>query len=374
MTARSANSGGIPRSTSRSVATMTTGTTGSATTIGPSGISTTAGNGDVSTASEDTTSSRLKRNDRRHHPVPDRLIRVPHLGSTRALRGTGVSHRALDEQKRVSRIHHGVYGSTGDGETLWAPGWADEAWIDLYTRARALQLIRPDAVISGTSAARLLGWPVPRDRGNEVLTVTTEPATARVERPGVRTRVSERCTTRQYYGVTVNSRHWILAELARDLGVAELTAVVDTIVGTWHGPPETDLDTLRTVMGAVGRFVGAPRMRAALTAAREDVDSPRETRLRLSIVAAGLPEPEVHPTIPVGGYAVHPDLGYPDLRIAIEYEGDEHRTDPQRWAQDIERYEILQQLGWIVLRVTARTSMPRFLERLRVHLATASAT
>ena len=31
------------------------------------------------------------------------------------------------------------------------------------------------------------------------------------------------------------------------------------------------------------------------------------------------------------------NLGYPELRIAIEYEGEHHLTDPLQWAEDIAR-------------------------------------
>jgi len=44
------------------------------------------------------------------------------------------------------------------------------------------------------------------------------------------------------------------------------------------------------------------------------------------------------------------DLAYPHLRIAIEYEGDQHRTDPRQWQRDIEKHELLADLGWRVIR------------------------
>ena len=52
------------------------------------------------------------------------------------------------------------------------------------------------------------------------------------------------------------------------------------------------------------------------------------------------------------GAVLHPDLAYPELRIAIEYEGEEHRLDGQRWRDDIARRRALERLGWIVLRMT----------------------
>ncbi|MBT2516509.1 DUF559 domain-containing protein [Streptomyces sp. ISL-90] len=80
-----------------------------------------------------------------------------------------------------------------------------------------------------------------------------------------------------------------------------------------------------------------------------------ETLMRLLLVAGGLPEPLIGVPVPVGDGSIvlHPDLAYPDLRIAIEYEGDDHR-DAGRWHRDIERRELFEDAGWRVIRVTSR--------------------
>lgn len=46
------------------------------------------------------------------------------------------------------------------------------------------------------------------------------------------------------------------------------------------------------------------------------------------------------------------DLAYPELRIAIEYEGDGHRTDQEQWRRDIQRQQYLEGEGWMVIRLT----------------------
>lgn len=48
-----------------------------------------------------------------------------------------------------------------------------------------------------------------------------------------------------------------------------------------------------------------------------------------------------------------PDMTYPEARIAIEYDGDVHRTDPRTWRRDIARKQRLEELGWRVIVVTA---------------------
>lgn len=96
--------------------------------------------------------------------------------------------------------------------------------------------------------------------------------------------------------------------------------------------------------------------RDALPLLRAGVDSAPESLLRLLIVAAGLPEPEVNQWITddAGRRVSRPDLQYRVQRIALEYEGEHHLTDPRQWSRDIDRDDRLRALGWTVLRFTKR--------------------
>ncbi|WP_074946281.1 endonuclease domain-containing protein [Jiangella alba] len=111
---------------------------------------------------------------------------------------------------------------------------------------------------------------------------------------------------------------------------------------------------------------------------RPGVDSPMETRVRLLIVDAGLPCPEIGANVidDTGAWLARPDLSYPSLRIAIEYDGDHHRTDQRQWRRDRFRDERLRDLGWIVIPLTADDVLRyprRTVERIRryVHLRSA---
>jgi hypothetical protein len=46
-------------------------------------------------------------------------------------------------------------------------------------------------------------------------------------------------------------------------------------------------------------------------------------------------------------------MGWEDIKIAADYEGDHHRTDRRRFNHDIRRAEAVAELGWIDVRVTA---------------------
>ncbi len=53
------------------------------------------------------------------------------------------------------------------------------------------------------------------------------------------------------------------------------------------------------------------------------------------------------------------EFAYPELRLALEYEGAHHRTETRQWNRDIEKYQHYAQAGWEVLRVTADLLYPR---------------
>ncbi len=83
-------------------------------------------------------------------------------------------------------------------------------------------------------------------------------------------------------------------------------------------------------------------------------DSPMETRLRLLIVRGGLPRPAANLDVVVdGAWLARPDLSYPGLRIAIEYDGDHHRADRRQWQRDVGRRRVLEDAGWLLIVVTA---------------------
>jgi len=110
---------------------------------------------------------------------------------------------------------------------------------------------------------------------------------------------------------------------------------------------------------------GIVRCREAIDLVRPGTDSSMETRTRLLLVQAGLPCPQVN--VPAyddaGRFLALPDLSYPELRIAIEYDGDVHRTDPATWRRDVERRQRLEDAGWIIVTATADDVL-RFPERL----------
>lgn len=130
----------------------------------------------------------------------------------------------------------------------------------------------------------------------------------------------------------------------------------------------TRLDTAKVELLAE-RYKGyrnIRRARRALKLVDAGSESPRETWLRLLLVDAGYPRPRTQ--IPVygeyGELVAVVDLGWEDIKLALEYEGDHHRTDRRQFTRDIARFEALSDLGWIVIRVTADDTQGGILHRV----------
>lgn len=87
------------------------------------------------------------------------------------------------------------------------------------------------------------------------------------------------------------------------------------------------------------------------------VDSPMESETRITTTQYGLPRAVTNYTVPgatfSNGAPITLDLAWPEFRVAIEYDGDHHRTDKAQWRRDNDKRELLRHHHWIVLIATA---------------------
>jgi very-short-patch-repair endonuclease len=70
--------------------------------------------------------------------------------------------------------------------------------------------------------------------------------------------------------------------------------------------------------------------------------------------------------------AAYLDLGWPESMVGVEYNGDQHRTERRQYVKDIQRLEMLEQLGWIIVRVVAQDRPEGIVRRVRAALAKSS--
>ncbi len=75
---------------------------------------------------------------------------------------------------------------------------------------------------------------------------------------------------------------------------------------------------------------------------------------RLALIRAGLPAPHTQIEVrnAVGRVFARLDMGWPEWKVAVEYDGAQHWTDARQRAWDIDRWAELEAAGWSVIRVS----------------------
>jgi very-short-patch-repair endonuclease len=100
---------------------------------------------------------------------------------------------------------------------------------------------------------------------------------------------------------------------------------------------------------------GLRQLEAALDLVDEGAQSPKETWLRLLLIKAGFPKPQTQiPILSSDGYPKYfLDMGWEDIKLTVEYDGEQHRISRPQFVWDVERLEYIQQVGWTHIRVLA---------------------
>ena len=218
------------------------------------------------------------------------------------------------------------------------------AHVDLTapTRARAALLVVPAGVVSHHTAAVLWGGVVPE---TTITHLTVATAKLRRAREALKCHVNGAARHTRHRGVALTTPAQTFVDLAEHLALVDLVVLGDSLVHKQVVTLELLLSAAREARGR-----GAALARAAAELVREGAESPMETRVRLMLHFAGLPEPDVQHVVGDGRYRL--DLAWPVLRVAVEYDGRHHADDTHQWGRDLSRREWLDGQGWrlIVLR------------------------
>ena len=79
----------------------------------------------------------------------------------------------------------------------------------------------------------------------------------------------------------------------------------------------------------------------------------------------GFPIPETQIPVLDGGVPfAYLDMGWRHIQLAVEYDGDQHRTDRPQYVKDIRRHPKIEKRGWEVVRVIAEDRESEILERV----------
>ena len=266
--------------------------------------------------------------------VPQALRYKPFRGSVAVAAGL-LTARQL-EGPAWRRLFHDVYICA-------------DATVDHLTVCQAAALLLPaGAALSHRSAALL---------HNTNILVRDQPVEATASaglrsQPGLRVVRSqlEPADIWRRGGLPVTSPLRTAFDLARSRDLTAAVIALDALMFRRVITP----DSFRAYLAGRSRWAGVRVAATALDLARVDVESPMETRLRLAIVLAGLPEPVVQYDVlsPQGRFVARLDLAYPKKRVGLEYDGDHHR-ERTTFQHDAVRLNRLRLLDWTVLRFTA---------------------
>jgi hypothetical protein len=217
--------------------------------------------------------------------------------------------------------------------------------------AEAALLLTPGAAVSHHTALSLWTDDVRAGDTNVHVTVRRDPHQVLPRVAGLRVHEVQHLDLVLRAGLPLTSPERTFLDLAPYCDLTELVTAGDSLARHTYTQPEHLIDLTTSALGI--RHVRRARQAAALV--RSGVDSPMETRLRLLLVLAGLPEPVVGHVVndSAGGWVAKPDLAYPDIKHAIEYDGKHHLVDARQWRQDIRRRENLEREGWLVRVITS---------------------
>lgn len=151
-------------------------------------------------------------------------------------------------------------------------------------------------------------------------------------------------------------------DLGRRLPREQAIARMDALM---HATPFSIEDVLLLAKRHSGAR-GLRRLRAALLLVDAGAASPKETWLRLLLIDAGLPVPATQIPALDGSWPVaFLDMGWEQYKVAVEYDGDHHRTDRRQYRKDQRRLRKLEEMGWIVIRVIAGDTADDAVRRVR---------
>ncbi|SBS73075.1 conserved hypothetical protein [uncultured Mycobacterium sp.] len=230
-----------------------------------------------------------------------------------------------------------------------------EPTLEVRTRAAALWV--PGGIIAGRAAAALHGasW-IGAAAPIELI------GRARRRQPGVIVR-EERIRVGEFMplnDLVVTTPERTALDIARHLPRGEAVAHLDALAAATGIKPADVLSLADRYPGARG----VRRARAVAPLTDPGAQSPRESWLRLLLIDAGYPRPSTQIPVSDGYTTAFVDLGWDEPKIGLEYEGGHHQTERRQFVRDIGRHDMLEELGWLIIRVVKEHSRGYILRRV----------
>jgi len=263
------------------------------------------------------------------------------IGSEALASGRVTRHELATKYQRVLPDVYATLGPLSLNDHIYS------AW--LWSRRRA--------VVTGLAASALYGakW-VDVDVPIDLNSPNTKPPRGVITRD--ETLYEDEVQIRRTLPVTTVER--TAFDLARRGTPWQAVAWVDALGRATGFEP----DAVRALARRHPHIKNLLRVEKVLAQMDTGAESPRETYLRLKLIDAGFPRPLTQiPVLRPNGRRYFLDMGWPEQMIAVEYDGEHHRTDRSSYLKDVERSEYLAMVGWIVIRVLADHSRANIIHR-----------
>ncbi|GAA4779440.1 hypothetical protein GCM10025784_29970 [Citricoccus nitrophenolicus] len=278
------------------------------------------------------------------------------------------------------QLRHPSLVTATRGIRFWDVG--ERPWLEMVT---AVSSLPGEHYLSHSTAARLWGLWMPAALEEDLpIHITGRKGTAGTRRwPGI---TGHKAKLHPSDVVEINGlrlttpeRTWLdLATQIHD--PMRLVAAGDALLQRQDGPlrgvevlgrchPLVTLEGLDAAISRRRRTKGINAARQARELIRAGVDSAAETRVRMIILQAGLPEPVVNQEVQLSPTLKRrPDLHYPEWRVSIQYDGRHHGANAQL-NSDIHRDSDFTDHGWESVKAADDIFTVQgerlFLERLR---------
>ncbi|HNP16444.1 MAG TPA: hypothetical protein PKI99_08285 [Terrimesophilobacter sp.] len=229
----------------------------------------------------------------------------------------------------------------------------DDPSIPQLCGAHATQM-QPEQFFSHVTAAMIHGLPLPWQLQNDKrIHVGVVGDIGPIRMRGVIAHRLEKATVESVDGLRVLSPTETWRYLSTAVGFTNLVSIGDALVRRMQ--PLATMRELGDAVRAHRGHRGARLLRQAFASVRPGVDSPMETRIRLIILEAGLPEPVVNARIlnRYGAFIALGDMVYPDYRVLVEYDGEHHFGSVEQSHHDIDRLDEVMEEKWRVIRLNS---------------------
>jgi very-short-patch-repair endonuclease len=116
-----------------------------------------------------------------------------------------------------------------------------------------------------------------------------------------------------------------------------------------------DVTDVETLIGRHRGTRGIVQLREVVRLADTGAESPQETRTRLLLTDAGLrpQQTQINVCNRFDEHVRRIDMGWPQWKVGVEYDGEQHWSDPSVRARDIDQQAELEALSWRIIRVSA---------------------